>query len=376
MSLGSRRTAFLDFARNDQKRHSQRYFALRDFERPWSDATGVAIASPSAPALAPPRSSTVYVAHNSDAIEDYEPNSRVIHGMVDRLVMAVTGERDVTKAWMSLVGPKDKVGIKISAEGGELFTTHWDVVKAIIDGLTAAGHSRDNIIVWDRTITGAKEAGYKSNAGAYQLRSIAPRDGYDPKAVFSAPVLGQLIWGDLEFQKEKGLEGLSGDTENTSNVSHFAKILSTEVTKIINVPVMSDSRNNGIAGCLYNVTIPNLDNWRRFSQGTGFGAESIAEIYANPLIAKKVVLNLMDGLIAVYAGGPQSQPNYSVHHATLYASKDPVAIDTIALKKVEEWRTHADFPPTARMAEYVKYAGEIGLGNSQTDRIQIKNVDR
>src|SRR5438094_10601522 len=112
------------------------------------------------------------------------------------------------------------------------------------------------------------------------------------------------------------MDGLS-DTENTSNVSHFSKIVATEVTKIINVPVMSISETNGIAGCMYNMTIPNIDNWRRFAQGSRFGAESLAEIYANPIIAKKVVFNLMDGIIAQYAGGPLSQPNYDTHHNPL-----------------------------------------------------------
>jgi hypothetical protein len=140
------------------------------------------------------------------------------------------------------------------------------------------------------------------------------------------------------------------------------------------VPIMSNSDANGLAGCLYNVTIPNIDNWRRFAQGSGFGIDSIAEIYSNPLVGKKVVLNLMDGLVAVYAGGPLSQPNYAVHHATLYASKDPVALDSIALKRLDEWRVEAKFPPTGRLAEYLQFAGEIGLGNSQSSRIEIKNV--
>ena len=56
------------------------------------------------------------------------------------------------------------------------------------------------------------------------------------------------------------------DTENTSNVSDFSKIVSTQVDKVINVPVMSISETNGIAGCIYNMTIPNIDNWRRFAR--------------------------------------------------------------------------------------------------------------
>ena len=320
--------------------------------------------------------SIVYFAHNSDAIQDYETNPRIVHAMVDRLVLAVTGQPDLVRAWGSLVGPNDKIGIKISAEGGELFTTHHDVVKAIIDGLVAAGHSRQNIIVWDRSITGALQAGYKAQAPDYQLKGITPRDGYDPQAIFSAPLIGKLVWGDLEYKADKGKMPLLSDNENTSSSSHFSRIISTEVTKIINVPTMSNSGTNGLAGCLYNVTLPNLDNWRRFAQGSGFGAESIAEIYSNPLVGKKVVLNLMDGLLAVYAGGPQSQPNYSVHHATLYASKDPVALDSVALKRLDQWREEAKFLPTGRLASYLEYASEIGLGNSESARIQIRNVGR
>jgi uncharacterized protein (DUF362 family) len=148
------------------------------------------------------------------------------------------------------------------------------------------------------------------------------------------------------------------------------------VTKIINVPVMSNTEMNGIAGCLYNVTIPNIDNWRRFSQGSGFGAASIAEIYSHPLVGPKVVLNLVDGLVAQYAGGPQSQPLYSEHHATLYASKDPVALDAVILKKLEKWRARGSLPAIGQMAAYVQAAAMIGLGNETPDRIVIKNVGK
>src|SRR5207245_6390929 len=160
----------------------------------------------------------------------------------------------------------------------------------------------------------------------------------------------------------------------TSSVSHFSRILSSQVTKVINIPLMSNSTTSGIAGCLYNMTIPNIDNWRRFAHGTGFGAESVAIIYSNPVISQKVVLNLMDGLMAQYAGGPQSQPNFALHHATLYASKDPVALDAVALKRLDEWRATASLPPIGRLAAYVHMASELGLGNAESKRIEIKNV--
>ena len=320
--------------------------------------------------------SIVYTTHNADAIADYETNSRAVRAMVDRLVLAATGQPDLAKAWGSLVSPNDKVGIKISAAGGELFTTHHDIVVAIVNGLVAAGHPRSSIVVWDRSIEGTKGAGYKSSADGFQLKRIAPRAGYDLKATLTAPLLGKLVWGDAEYISDKGKSVPLSDVENTSNVSHFCRILADDVTKVINVPVMCTSSTNGIAGCLYNMTIPNIDNWRRFAQGTPFGAESIAVIYANPVVSQKVVLNIMDGLLAQYGGGPESQPNFALHHGTLYASKDPVALDAVALKQLDAYRAKSNFPPVGRLASYVQSATIVGLGNSDTSRIEVKNVGR
>jgi hypothetical protein len=296
--------------------------------------------------------------------------------MVNRLVLAVTGQADLARAWGSLVSPNDKIGIKISAAGGELFTTHRDVVNAIVDGLVAAGHPRSSIVVWDRSLGGIKDAGYNPDTEGYRLKSIAPRDGYNPNAIFTAPFAGKLIWGDLDYRTDRGTVPLLSDEEQTSDQSHFSWIVSTEVTKIINVPVMSDSSMNGLAGCLYNVTIPNVDNWRRFTLFNRFAGSAIVQLYNEPFIGKKVVLNIMDGLVAQYAGGPQSQPNYAVHHATLLASKDPVAIDALALQRIDEWRKKANLPPIGWLANHVLVAGQVGLGHADLARIEVRNVDR
>ena len=350
----------------------KRQLSIRKVAPVFFCAIASALAQEPQPASTP---SIVYVTRDTDAIKDYDTNPKIVRAMVNRLVLAATGQSDIGRAWSSLVSPGDKIGIKISAAGGELFTTHHDIVNAVVDGLAAAGHSRESIIVWDRSLGGIKEAGY-SRADGYQMKAVAPHDGYDAKAMLSAPLLGKLVWGDLDYRANKGKMPVLSDTVNTSNVSHFARVLSTDVTKIVNIPVMSVTETNGIAGCIYNMTIPNIDNWRRFSQSSSFGRESLAEIYSNPMIAKKVVFNLMDGLVGQYAGGPQSEPNWAVHYATLYGSQDPVAIDAIALKQLEEWRKRASLPAIGRAADYVKAAAEIGLGNASPNRIEVKNVGR
>ncbi len=151
-----------------------------------------------------PTPSIVYAVRNPDSIKQYKTNAHVVREMVNRLVMAVTGQSDVAKAWGSLVSPGERVGIKISAAGGELFTTHHDIVNAIVDGLAAAGHPRSSIIVWDRSLGGIKEAGYRPSVDGYQVKAIAPHDGYDAKAVLSAPLAGKLVWGDFEYVGDTG----------------------------------------------------------------------------------------------------------------------------------------------------------------------------
>lgn len=323
-----------------------------------------------------PARSIVYTVRDPAAIKGFRTNPAVVHAMVDRLVLAVTGERDLRNAWLALVAPTDVVGIKISAAGGELFTTHHDVVNAIADGLHLVGIPRERIIVWDRSLSEIKQAGFRPASENYQMMPVPPRDGYDPKAAFTAPIVGRLVWGDLQYRSNRGTVPLLSDNENTSEESHFCRIVSTAVTKIINVPVMSDSSTNGIAGCLYNASIPNVDNWRRFAQPNSFAAAGIAQVYSEPLLRKKIVLNLMDGLIAQYAGGPQSEPNFALHFGTLLASKDSVAIDAIALRQIEQWRANAKFPPAAPYAAHVPYAAQMGLGTADPARIEVRNIGR
>ena len=121
------------------------------------------------------------------------------------------------------------------------------------------------------------------------------------------------------------------------------------MTKIINLPVLADETHIGVAGALYNVTVPNVDNWRRFLALEGGATDSIPDLYADEHLAPKIVLHLMDGLTAQYADGPRGNPNYAFAHATLYASRDPVALDATAARKIEGWRKESKLPSIARL---------------------------
>lgn len=321
--------------------------------------------------------STVFFARDEQALRDFEESPERTRGMVDSLVIAATGQTAIAKAWRTLVTPADRVGIKISATGGRYFSSHHGIVAAIMSGLEAAGVPRDHIVIWDRNSEDLRAAGFLPAPDRWQVRAVDPPRGYDRDAQISLPALGKLMWGDLLFAEKQRVPfgKAKSDSDQLSSTSHLARIVSREVTKIINVPVLSDDRGCGVAGALYNATIPNVDNWRRFTQTEGIGGSSPAEVFADERVGPKFVLHIMDGLLAQYAGGPAFNPNYAFAHRTIYVSRDPVALDAVALRRIESWRGQAKLPSIAKSGAWLEGAAESGLGNFAEDRIVLRQVE-
>jgi hypothetical protein len=235
-----------------------------------------------APAADVPSSKLFFTTDNASLRAGRQVSGSVVQRMVDRLVMRATGKPTVAEAWRSLVNKNDRVGIKVAASGGPVSGTNPEVVDAIVAGLTEAGIPPSQIIVWDRNLQDLIAAGYRKDGSRYQLRWVDPVKGYNLKAQVSAPVLGKLIWGDSSFGSKVGARfvDILGTGDQLSSKSFYSNILSKEVTKIINVPSLTDSFLTGVNGALANLVLPNLDNWRRFTKPPSYGDPYLAEIYA------------------------------------------------------------------------------------------------
>lgn len=330
------------------------------------------------------RRSVVWQVQSRDAIYDYQVNAPTVRSMVDKLVKATTSKPTVAAAWASLVKPTDTVGIKVCANGAPLFSTHPAVVSAIVAGLSEAGVPAEHIVVWDREEQKLKAAGYRAKGGGYRLMST--EDNYDPQGILTSPIAGKLIYGDLLFvgkqpvnlkeeadPKDKNRVRRSA-MDNLSDQSHISRVLTRVVTKVINVPVLSDHVYCGLSGALFNMTIQNIDNWRRLVQPPENGDPSMPEAYTDPRISSKVVLHIMDGLVALYAGGPIGNTNYAIQYGTLYAGKDPVALDAVAIQKIDQWRVSAKLDLASKSAKWLRTSFVYGLGNADLSRIEIRNV--
>jgi len=286
-------------------------------------------------------------------MEGYDENASVTRRMVDALARTLTGCSETRAAWREFAGTDTCVGIKVTTAGGPYFSTRRGVVAAVIAGLREAG-VRD-VIVWDKSSALLREAGFTGQRLGCEVRGIDPPRGWDRDASFQAPILGKLIWGDLLFSEKVSPRGLrTGEDSLLSSKSHLATILSRDVPRFINVAALSDDPGCGVAGTLHSAVIDDLDNWRRFATSGEGGASAIADCYADPRLGGKCVLHILDALAFTYAGGPGPNPQNSAIHNTLYASRDPVALDSIGLQLLEKWRARAGFGQIGTKAAWLR----------------------
>jgi uncharacterized protein (DUF362 family) len=317
--------------------------------------------------VAPKTKSRVILARDATAISGFSVDSNKVQAIISAGIKALTDEKEEAAAWRHFVSSNDVVGIKISTQSGPLQSTRRAVVDAIAGGLRAAGVSGTNIYAFDRDPLQMRVAGYLAETTSlYQVRAIISDSGWDPAVYFQNNLAGKLIWGDLLFGKQEG--------DDISKRSHLPKLVTQTITKLINVPVLQDHDVCGLAGCLYNLSLGMVDNTRRFEMPGQHGDPMIAEICAMQPVRGKLVLNITDGLIAGYAGGPSFKPQYAWDYGALYFSADPVAVDSLCIEALDAKRRSAKVPPIGSLAAHVATAARLGLGMSQTNQIELIDV--
>jgi hypothetical protein len=320
------------------------------------------------PPLSSGPSARVVIVSDPDAVSDYQPDNDIIQAMVNRGVTNLTGQVTVTAAWRSLVSTQDVVGIKVFSAAGEISGTRPAVVNAVIHGLLQAGLPSKHIIVWDKRGDDLRTAGYVKLARLLHVRAEgAMETGYDPTNFYlpDSAVIGNLVYGDFEF-------GKTGD--GVGRKSFVTKILSREVTKIISIAPLLNQSSAGVCGHLYSVALGSVDNTLRFQNDPDRLAVAVPEIYALPPIGDRVVLNITDALIGQYEGGASVLLHYSTVLNQLWFSRDPVALDTLAISELDRERQSmgaATFEPDLLI--YTN-AALLQIGINDPAKIQVQKV--
>ncbi len=318
--------------------------------------------------------SPVIIAERPEAIQGYNVDPAQVKQMINRELETLTSAQDIGTAWTRLgITPQDTVGIKITTAGGATLSTHWPLVKAICDGLAAAGLPRSQVIIWDKFQDKMRVAGYglrPASDGQPAIESVVPGN-FDPNVFYRNGLQGQLIWGDSQFVASLNPGDFDPDQMTRS---YYTKLVTQTCTKIINVPVLSHSEMFGIDGCMTSMAFGSVDNTRRFQGPPTYGDPPIDEIYDQSFIRRKVVVHILDALIAQCAGGPDFNPQFCRQWGAIYVGRDPVAIDSLALPRIEKMRRENNVVTVGNLSTYLTSASVLGLGTTDRRRIQFLRV--
>jgi hypothetical protein len=275
---------------------------------------------------------------------------------------------NIADGWLKFVGTNDTVGIKVFSEPGPLSGTRPAVVTAVVHGLRDAGIPADKIIIWDKREDDLRAAGFFKLAEKLGVHAAgAVESGFDTNTFYlpESPVAGQLVWGDVEF-------GITN--KEVGKKSFVSKLVSQRLTKIISIAPLMSENEAGTCGHFFSLGLGSLDNTRRFAASPERLATALPEIYALPSVGDHVALLITDALLLQYQGGPASYLQFSRPRQELWISRDPVALDTIAVKELAKERKRLDLPAANLNLDIFKNASLLQLGISDTSRIMIERV--
>jgi hypothetical protein len=310
----------------------------------------------------------VVIVEDSRAINDFAPDPAVVQRMVNRGLTNFTGRATVAAAWRSLVSTQDIVGLKVFSAGGEISGTRPAVVAAVVHGLLDAGLPPDHIIIWDKYADDLRAAGFFKLGKQLGVRVAgAVETGFDPTNFYlpDSPVIGTLRYGDLEFGK-KG--------EGVGRKSFVSLLVSRQITKIISIAPLLNENDIGTCGHLYSVALGSVDNTFRFEGDPDRLAIAVPEIYALAAVGDRVAFNITDALLAQYEGGPKGLLQYSTVLDQLWFSRDPVALDTLALQELARERAERHAAEFKVNTALYTNAALLQLGIADPAYIQVRKL--
>jgi uncharacterized protein (DUF362 family) len=314
---------------------------------------------------------------STDSIVQNRVDASVVRKMIERGMTELTGAKTPMQAWQTLFKKEDVVGIKINASGVPGCVSSPEIVNEIIFALNSLGIPNKSISLYERFPDQIDMAGYHAYVpNAVDIIGIETRrmdlKGYDKNVYFEVSFFGE---------------------EDTR--SYLAKCVTSQFTKIINLPCLKDHNASGVTGCLKNISYGSFNNVARSHKSPKTHTSPfIGQLCNIEPLRSKTVLQIMDGLRGVYHGGPFA-PNqkFMWFPGFMYFGTDPVAMDRVELEVIEakrkevgvisvwerspqylskgsEWRDNPNLTPFFREPGHIDHAGSLGLGVADLAKIQ------
>jgi uncharacterized protein (DUF362 family) len=312
-----------------------------------SPSLWAALALPSKPRVvtsADPTSATLQGA------ADENIDGAAVQGMLDRGMLALTGEKDLYTAWKGIIpDTSKKVAIKVNLVNSSLFT-HRKVVDAVTNSLLRyCGLPPEQIIVFDRHVRENKRcAGYEPSSLKNSVQFMAVDQKGGPGWTESVMINGE---------KSRLTGFLAGQGPLVCDY-------------LINIPVPNAHKGTVFSAALKNhygcIDNPQKHHNQRLPK-------SIAVLNRQDCIRRKTRLIVGDAIFiraeGPWSGGPTSAPR------KLLLGRDPVAFDRVSLALINQERSKLGIPPLKDRYLGTASGTSFGLGENRLEKIEWLKVN-
>jgi uncharacterized protein (DUF362 family) len=292
----------------------------------------------------------VVLARDLSSVKTVDGNTTVdakkVREMLSKAIVAFTGAPDEESAWKKLFKPTDVVGLKVNCLFGVNASTRPEVTMAVAEGIMKAGVKPENIIIWDRSNADLTKSGYTINVDKPGVRCYGtdPVAGYEDEPMRNGSFNGKL-----------------------------SKILTRQITALVNIPILKDHSIAGMTLALKN----HYGSHHNPGDHHGDNCAPAADLNALPPIRNKTRLIVVDLLRPQANGGPGLRAQFGWDFGGIMVGTDPVAVDTIGLQILEARRKEIGLPPleqVGRPPRAVTAAAKIGLGQGDPSKIRLIRV--
>jgi uncharacterized protein (DUF362 family) len=356
--------------------------------------------------------------HHPGAVRaDHSISSEAVTGMMERGMKELAGADHVVEAWRRFFQRGDIVGIKVNPVGRKYRPGQAEAISSpavlleVVKGLQSAGVRAKDIIVFERYALQFRGAGYEAllreppfdgvrwyaSSVEYEDRQV-DIEGYDYTKERDPHVVGY----DPDVFVSLAYASPHHDPKDDRRFrSHLSVIASRMVNKIVNIPVLKDHGSAGVTLALKNLSHGMHNNVARshlpkIPRGDAVSGPNQCNTFiptaaGQDILRRKVTLHILDGLIAVYQGGPSRGLNW--HYKSLFFGTDPVALDLVGWGIIDAKRIQMGRPPVAAMGlqsghppgraeeafdrrqpEHILLAGTAGLGVFDAERIEHRRI--
>lgn len=319
---------------------------------------GISLVAKSNPRFVNVRNKVVVVRHKNVFDPDGHARQKLVLEMVNRGITELTDTVNLSDAWLPFFSTRDVIGMKVNAISfkglsNKPLATHYPALtNAIILSCAEAGIEEKQFLIWDRSDAELVNLGYTLNKMTDKLR----------------------VFGT--YKHHRGTEGIGFHPKQHrvgTKSTRLSRILTDICTAMINVPVIKPHPLAGITGALKN-HYGSIDNPASFHSGACTNP-GIPEITAIPAIRSKERLVICNALQSLYKGGISWKPENAWAYGGIILGTDPVAVDSICLKILNEKRLVSNKNKIDKRARHILLSEQIGSGIANQDIIDLVEIN-